>query len=170
MRYLPVCVWPPLKGRLSSVVSVPPSGETEGTIAGKLLFASFPSPVILIFPCGKTEKNDIRNGAEKLFFLQKVFLFATSHWELANSLFKNVPYGKESFALCGGRPGLLALDLARLSLDAIRVYSECKQQPASTRRQLYLSAAQFSSQLSPRENRPFIAASFPADWHRTLCG
>ena len=39
------------------------------------------------------------------------------------------------FALCGGRPGLLALDLARLSLDAIRVYSKCEQQSDSTRSQ-----------------------------------
>ena len=78
---------------LSPVVSISSTGETEGTIAEKLLFASFPSPMILIFPCGKTEGSDIRNEEEKLFFLQKVFLFATSHREIANSLFKNAPYG-----------------------------------------------------------------------------
>ena len=71
-----------------------PFGETKDAIAGKLLFASLPSSEILIFPYGKTEGNNIRSQAEKLFFLQKVFLFATSHWELANSLFKNAPYGK----------------------------------------------------------------------------
>ena len=78
---------------LAPVVSISSTGETEGTIAEKLLFASFPSPMILIFPCGKTEGSDIRNEEEKLFFLQKVFLFATSHREIANSLFKNAPYG-----------------------------------------------------------------------------
>ncbi len=70
-----------------------PFGETKDAIAGELLFASLPSSEILIFPYGKTEGNNIRSQAEKLFFLQKVFLFATSHWELANSLFKNAPYG-----------------------------------------------------------------------------
>ena len=58
---------------LAPVVSISSTGETEGTIAEKLLFASFPSPMILIFPCGKTEGSDIRNEEEKLFFCKKFF-------------------------------------------------------------------------------------------------
>ena len=42
---------------------------------------------------------------EKLFFLQKVFLFESFHWKLSNSLFKNAPSGKKNFAHCDGRLG-----------------------------------------------------------------
>ena len=110
-----------------------------------MLFVSFPFPVILIFPCGKTEESGIRSQAEKLFFLQKVFLFATSHWELANSLFKNAP--------CGWSIPPIAMGGQRLCLwnpppfikggrkFYIRVYSRCEQRPNSTRRQLPALAA-----------------------------
>ena len=125
---------------------------------GSAFFASLPSSVVSIPPTGETKGSDIRSQAGP-FFLTK------------GALLQNIPPGyfaihprkcalrKGDSALCGGRPGLLALGLrcrfgrrlgcvplahgalARLSLDAIRVYSECKQQPASTRSQLYLSAA-----------------------------
>ena len=136
-----------------------PSGETKGELHhGSAFFASLPSSVVSIPPTGETKGSDIRSQAGP-FFLTK------------GALLQNIPPGyfaihprkcalrKGDSALCGGRPGLLALGLrcrfgrrlgcvplahgalARLSLDAIRVYSECKQQPASTRSQLYLSAA-----------------------------
>ena len=45
------------------------------------------------FPVGKSETDGSRNEEEKLFFLQKVFLFAIFPRKIANSLFKNAPYG-----------------------------------------------------------------------------
>ena len=45
-------------------------------------------------PSRESEGSSIRNQEEKLFFLQKVFLFESFHWKLSNSLFKNAPSGK----------------------------------------------------------------------------
>ena len=46
----------------------------------------------VVFPvCARYSR--IRNGAEKLFFLQKVFLFEIFPRKISNSLFKNAPCG-----------------------------------------------------------------------------
>ena len=42
---------------------------------------------------GKANLAVVRNAEEKLFFLQKVFLFEISYQEISNSLFKNAPCG-----------------------------------------------------------------------------
>ncbi len=44
------------------------------------------------FSFEKSEVGCSRNKAEKLFFLQKVFLFAIFPRKIANSLFKNAPF------------------------------------------------------------------------------
>ncbi len=62
------------------------------------------------FPFGKTEIGIIRNGKEKLFFLQKVFLFAIFPRKIANSLFKNAPCGIGSRPLRRAAKGLCPLD------------------------------------------------------------
>ena len=51
-----------------------------------------PNIHILIFPLKNQRWDAAGNKAEKLFFLQKVFLFAIFPRKIANSLFKNAPF------------------------------------------------------------------------------
>ena len=82
--------------------------EGERIRSGGAGFFSFPSVAVSISPTGETKGDGIRSQAEKLFFLQKVFLFAISHREIANSLFKNAPYGKGVPLSAESGQGLLA--------------------------------------------------------------
>ncbi len=66
------------------------------------------------FPVGKSETDGSRNEEEKLFFLQKVFLFEIFPRKISNSLFKNAPCGIGISPAAAGDRGLCPLDIHHL--------------------------------------------------------
>ena len=83
----------------------------EGKHNREMLFVSFPFPVILIFPCGKTEESGIRSQAEKLF-LAKSFSLCNLPLGACKFTFQKCALRKGCFAHCDGRPKSLPLESA----------------------------------------------------------